>query len=117
MGLPWVKMDTGLPSNPKILMLMEDGKHRAAFAWICSIAYSGLHGTGGFITRSALPFIHARPTDAKSLVDVGLWVECVGGWEINSYAEHQLSDEEMSARKKRAQHAAMARWHGNEKEG
>lgn len=115
MGLPWVRLDTQFPSNPKILYLIEDKKFRAAFVWTASLGYAGAHGTDGFVPASALPFLHATKADAKALVDVGLWNECIGGWEINSWAEFQPSSAETAERKKRAKDAAMARWHGDGK--
>jgi inosine/xanthosine triphosphate pyrophosphatase family protein len=35
-----------MPDNPKILGLLthKDG-HRAAFVWVCAMAYAGKHGT------------------------------------------------------------------------
>lgn len=112
MGLPWVRLDAQFASNPKILSLIEDKKFRSAFVWTASLAYSGAHGTDGFLPSSCLPFLHATKADARNLVDVGLWMECVGGWEINSWAEYQPSNEETQARKERAKAAAMKRWHG-----
>ncbi|AOT25156.1 hypothetical protein PBI_TERROR_45 [Mycobacterium phage Terror] len=116
MGLPWVRLDTQFPSNPKILALVEEKKFRAAFVWTASLAYAGAHGTDGFLPSAVLPFLHATKSDAKTLVDVGLWLECIGGWEINSWAEFQPSNAETQERKKRAkeaaQKAAHARWHG-----
>lgn len=113
MGLPWVRLDTQFASNPKILYLVEDKKFRAAFVWVASLGYSGAHGTDGFIPAAALPFLHATRADAKALADVGLWVESIGGWEINGWSEFQQTSEEAQARKKRAKDAAMARWHGD----
>ena len=112
MGLPWVRLDCQFPSNPKILYLVQDKKFRAAFVWLASLGYSGSHGTDGFIPAAALPFLHATKSDAKALVEVGLWIECPGGWEINGWAEFQQSSEESQMRKKKAKDAAMARWHG-----
>jgi hypothetical protein len=110
-GLPWVRLDTQFPTNPKILYLVEDKKFRAAFVWTASLAYAGSHGTDGFIPTSALPFLHGTKADAKALVEVGLWREVDGGWEINSWAEFQPTSDEQAERKRRAQAAAMARWH------
>lgn len=112
MGLPWVRLDTQFPANPKILGLIEEKKFRAAFVWTASLAYAGSHGTDGFLPTSCLPFLHASKADAKSLVEARLWLECIGGWEINSWAEFQPSNAETQERKKRAQAAAMRRWHG-----
>lgn len=113
MGLPWVRIDTQFPQNPKILYLVEDKKFRAAFVWVSSLAYAGAHGTDGFLPAASLPFLHATKADAKALVEVGLWLECVGGWEINSWTEFQPTNAEMEERKKRAKAAAMQRWHGS----
>ena len=116
MGLPWVRLDTQFASNPKILYLVEDKKFRSAFVWLASLGYSGAHGTDGFIPSSALPFLHASKADAKALVQVGLWIETIGGWEVNSWEEFQPSNAETIERKKRAKEAAMKRWHGGESE-
>ncbi len=113
MGLPWVKLDTNFASNPKILYLIEDKWHRAIVAYVSGLAYSGAQGTDGFLPNACLPVIHATRSDAKHLVEVGLWVESIGGWEINGWDEHQQSNEETQRRKKRAQNAALARWHGD----
>lgn len=111
MGLPWVRLDSQFGSNPKILYLVEDKKFRAAFAYVAGLAYAGSHGTDGFIPAAALPFLHATKSDAAALVEVGLWIEDMGGWEINSWAEFQPSNEETQARKKKARDAALRRWH------
>jgi hypothetical protein len=60
-GLPWVRFDTTLPDNPKVLELltMKDG-YRAAFVYCCGLAYSGRHGTDGHIPGPALSRIHGR---------------------------------------------------------
>lgn len=113
MGLPWVRLDTQFASNPKILYLIEDRKWRAAFVWMASLAYAGAQGTDGFVPAAALPLLHASPADALALIEVGLWNESLGGWEINSWAEHQPSNKETQERRKRARDAAMSRWHKN----
>lgn len=115
MGLPWVRLDTQFASNPKILYLVADKKFKSAFVWVASLGYAGAHGTDGFIPAAALPFLHATKADAKALAEVGLWLETIGGWEINGWADFQQSNEESQLRKKRAKDAAMARWHGDEK--
>ncbi len=115
MGLPWVRLDTQFASNPKILYLVQDKKFKAAFVWVASLGYAGAHGTDGFIPAAALPFLHATKADAKALSEVGLWVETIGGWEINGWSEFQQSSEEAQLRRKKAKNAAMARWHGADK--
>ena len=42
MPLPWVRLDTSMPDNPKILrMAMTPAGKAAAFVWVCSLSYSG----------------------------------------------------------------------------
>lgn len=115
MALPWVRLDTQFPYNPKLLaMLQERGGDHAALVYLCGLAYSGAHGTDGFIPREALPYIHARPIDAERLVRHGFWWEEPGGWSVNGWAEFQESGEEAQQRRKRAQAAAAKRWEGHE---
>lgn len=116
MGLPWVRLDTQFASNPKVLELAARKKWRASFVYVASLAYSGQHGTDGFIPTNALLFIHATRADAKELVDVGLWIITPGGWEINGWAEFQQSTEETRERRSKAEQASKkancVRWHG-----
>jgi hypothetical protein len=111
MPLPWVRLDTAFPYNPKLLALLQerDG-HRAAFVYLCSLSHAGAHGSDGFVTVEALPFIHGRMADADRLVRHGFWRPQRGGWLINDWEEFQESNAETQERRKRAQAAAQARW-------
>jgi hypothetical protein len=111
MGLPWVRLDTALPDNPKILgMLTERDGHRAAFVWICCLSYAGKHETDGFVPREALTRVNGRLVDMARLVDHGLLVQSAGGWTVKGWDEFQLSGESARARREKAQKAAAARW-------
>ena len=115
MPLPWVRLDTSFPRNPKLLALlsMKDG-HRAALSYICMLAYSGEQGTDGFIPREALPFVHARNADVTRLVTQNFVYPQPGGWLIHGWDEFQESSEETKKRRIRAQAGAAARWNGHE---
>lgn len=111
MALPWVRLDTSMPDNPKILgLLTEKDGHRAAFVWISALTYAGKHGTAGFIPREAVPKINGRNVDMTHLVAHGFLIESAGGWDINDWSEYQSSDESSKSRRSRAQHAAAVRW-------
>lgn len=110
MGLPWVRLETSLPTNPKVLALVEDKAFQAITAYICGLSYCGAQGTAGFIPRAALPFLHARKTDAAKLVEVGLWIENAGGWDVNGWNDFQPTSEEIRIRSEKAKKAAAARW-------
>lgn len=118
MGLPWVRLDTQFPSNPKVLELAAGKDWRAAFVYVCALAYCGQHGTDGYIPRTALPFIHATKRDAETLVNVGLWIPRPGGWAVNGWDEFQQSNDETRQRRTRAELASKkancVRWHGSD---
>lgn len=115
MALSWIRLDTAVPDNPKVLeLLRERDGQRSAFAWICCMTYCGKHGTDGFIPRNAAPFVHGKSADFTRLCAVGLLKEVAGGWEIPDWADFQESSEETQARRERAQKAARARWSKDE---
>lgn len=109
-GLPWVRLETAFPSNPKVLMLVESKSWRAITTYLCGLSYSGAHGTDGFIPAHALPFLHGSKRDADRLADVALWIPRQGGWDINGWAEFQPSTQETQDRRARAKAAAEIRW-------
>ncbi len=110
-GLAWVRLDTAFPRNHKILLLLDGREgHRTAFVYLCGLAYAGEQGTDGFIPKPALRILHGRPADAVRLVDVGLWNESAGGWEVNDWNEYQQTSDESQARSEKARRAAAARW-------
>jgi len=116
MPLPWVRLDTTFPSNPKLLAMLSEEKdgYRAGLVYLCGLSYCGAHGTDGFIPREALGFIHGRLSDASLLVRYGFWWTQPGGWLINGWEEFQESSPETKARRKRAQAGAAARWEGHQ---
>ena len=114
MSLPWVRLDTTFPTNPKLLeMLAERDGHRAAFVYLCSLAWAGGQGADGFIPRTALPFLHGKTTDATRLTEYGFWTPVQGGWEIHGWLDKQESTTETQARSARMRALAQRRWHGD----
>lgn len=117
MGLPWVRLDTQFPSNPKVLELVTRKKWRAVVVYLASLAYAGQHGTGGYIQDTALPFIHATKAEANDLTEVGLWDLAACGWDIHDWDECQVSDDASRKRRERAQKGAAKRWENARKAG
>lgn len=112
-GLPWVRLDSAFPFNPKVLALVaETGGRAAGFSYLCGLAFSGLNGSDGYLPTHALGAIHGKKGDAAKLVDHHFWVPTTGGWSINGWDEKQPSTEATQQRRKRAQDAALIRWHG-----
>jgi hypothetical protein len=110
MALPWVRLDTQWPHNPKFLTLVEDKKWRAIAVYMGSLAWSGAQGQAGFIPRSALPMLHGTTKEAAELVSVRLWIPAQGGWDINGWSEYQPTNDEHEERSRKARDAANIRW-------
>lgn len=110
MALPWVRLDTAWPQNPKFLALVEDRKWRAIAVYMAGLAWSGAQGQDGFIPSGALVMIHGTRKDAADLVDVRLWRITKGGWDVNDWSEYQPTTVEHQERSRRARNAALARW-------
>lgn len=109
-GLPWIRLDTSIYDNPKLLILASEKEFQASNLFLLSLAYCGKHGTGGFVLKYMLPRLHGRERDAKRLCEIGLWHVSPGGWTINGYDEYQYSDDAARARSEKAAKAAAARW-------
>ena len=110
MALPWVRMDTQWWHNPKFLILVEDRKWRAISVYWAGLGWSGAQGQAGFVAAYALPMIHGTRREAGELVEVGLWDQANGGWDIHDWAEYQPTNEEHERRSERARMAAQKRW-------
>lgn len=109
-GLKWIRIDTQMFENPKLLYLKEDKQHRAIVVHLEGMAYSGRHALAGFIPKAALRIIGATAADAARLVKAGLWDPSPGGWTVHDWGEYQLSADDMQTRRERAQKGAAARW-------
>lgn len=109
-GLKWIRLETSMFENPKLLYLQEDKQYRCIVSYLQGMCYSGRHGLAGFIPKAALRVLGATASDAKRLVEEGLWNPAPGGWSINGWDEYQLSNDEALARSEKAKKAAAARW-------
>ena len=91
--LPWIRLDTDLPFNPKIVGLLADGNHRAVLTYVLGICYAGRYGTDGKLAPNVLPLLHAGPKDATALVRADLWLTAKeGGWIVKNWAEYQPTE-------------------------
>lgn len=109
-GLPWIRLQTTMFENPKVLNLKEDKQWKAVVAYLELMTYSGRHGLAGFVPKTAIRQLHITTADVHRLSSEGLIAPAPGGWDINSWAEFQLADPESIARSEKAKKAAAARW-------
>ena len=109
--LSWVRVDSALASNHKVLALIaERGGDHALNVYIFALGHIARQGLDGFLPEIALGLIHGRKRDADMLVDVGMWKQIPGGYEIPDWAEYQPSGEDSKRRSEKAKKAAAARW-------
>jgi hypothetical protein len=109
--LNWSRLDANIATNHKTLALLGTrGGDHALLVNLFSHGYSTGHGTDGFIPKAALGTFHGTPKDAALLVEVGLWDESDGGWEIHDWHDYQPTTEENQKRSERARKAASKRW-------
>lgn len=111
-GVKWIRLDTQMFENHKLLYLKEDKQFRAIVVHLEAMTYSGRQGLAGFVPKAALRKIDATVKEANILAAAGLWDIAPGGWMIHGWAEYQLSAEDMERRRDRAQKGAAARWAG-----
>jgi hypothetical protein len=118
-GLPWVRMDVGLPSHPKMLALLSDPspkRWQAAASVQFAIEWAGGQGTDGLIPTTALPFIHGTKATAELLVKHGFWRVVDGGWRIHNFEVRQELAVVTAAKKEAQRVGALKancnRWHG-----
>lgn len=119
MGLPWVRLDSNIASHDKTWRLMSKGaRGRSAFTvYVCALGWCGAHGTNGHVPRDILAAVHGRPSDASTLVEVGLFDPDPDGdgWWIRNYLDRQQSREvselTRGARRRASRIANCRRWH------
>jgi hypothetical protein len=95
-GLAWIRLDTKMPMNKKILRLVKQANGgAAAFMWVCSLTHSGLMAADGFISDEELHLIHGKKSLATLLVKAELWErdDARGGWTINDYTDYNQTRE------------------------
>lgn len=121
MALPWVRLDVNIASHDKILALLAEPSalaYRAAFSYVCSLGYSGGHGTDGLIEFAALPFIHGNKNTSGLLVNHFLWKPDRLGWTIVNFDKRQqltaTTKAIRNAQRAGALKANCKRWHGDE---
>jgi len=88
--MPWVKLDDKFPDHPKVVAAGP----MAGWLYICGLAYANRMLTDGFIpTAQVRRLVDIRGTQALAdrLVEVGLWHQMEGGYQIHDYLEYQPS--------------------------
>ena len=108
--MPWVKLDDRFPDHPKTLSLGDD-YDSCVTLHIRGLCYCAANLTDGFIPSRVF---RGYERECARLVEVGLWDEAEGGFEIHDYLDYNPSrDDALASRKshsERGRKGAQKRW-------
>lgn len=99
--MAWVKLDTGIFRNPKVVTVSADAK----LLYVAGICYAGDNLTDGMIPANALPILAAEATirnikrAVSELVSAGLWIAKENGYEVHDYLEHNSRSGDVQAKR------------------
>lgn len=117
MGLPWVRLDSNINQNAKVVELIGQPQGWRAFSvYVFGLGWSGGQGKDGFIPKIMLGSLHGQERHARMLVDVGLWEYTEGGWVIKNWQQYQelslITDTKRRAQQRAARRTNCLRYHG-----
>lgn len=84
--MPWFRVDDTFSHHAKV---MEAG-NSAVGLWVRAGAWSMQQLTDGFIPRHVAKQLGTH-SEAKRLVDAGLWIEKDDGWQFHEWEQRQPS--------------------------
>lgn len=106
--MTWIKLDDGITEHRRFVGLTPN----AWCLWLHGLCYCSRNLTDGHIPKAIVPRLTAMPQWRKALnelLDAELWFEMDGGYQVDSYLEHQRSkaqvEEDRAAAAGRAQRA------------
>jgi hypothetical protein len=106
----YVPLAVGAPEDPKILQAGD----RAELVFYRALCFAKRAEADGFIATVQAPLIRgATPKVIRQLVDVGLWHEDAGGWQIVAWGRHNDLQSEID-RKREMARARQARHRGGD---
>lgn len=120
MGLEWVRLDTNIGTNDKVVDLLAQPNGAKAFAlYICALGWCGGQTTDGLVKRNMLPLLHGSEKLADLLVDVGLWVhDEAGAYKFPTWERRQepaiAREVKRTMQQQSAKRTNCLRWHGKE---
>jgi hypothetical protein len=99
--MSWVKLDTGIFRNPKVVTIGADAK----LLYIAGICYAGDNLTDGLIPNNAIPILGAEANVKNTkrataeLVAAGLWIPFAAGFEVHDYLKHNSRSHDVQSKR------------------
>jgi hypothetical protein len=107
--MSWVRLDDNFPNHPKVVGLSD----QAFRLYISGLCYASHYLTDGLIIEPAMRRLDGAD-GVDELVEVGLWLKVVKGWQIGSYGEYQTPKSEVE-KAKQANRERVNRWKEKQK--
>lgn len=101
--MAWFKVDDHLYSHPKWLGLPKGSRA----LWVTAGSWCAGQLLDGYVPKAVLPMLGGTPTEARALVDAGLWSEDRDGWIFHDWETYQPTKH--SVMEKRAKDAERLR--------
>ncbi|MGO4974586.1 hypothetical protein [Bifidobacterium boum] len=103
--MAWMRVDDKLHSHPK----RHQAGLRAMGVWVIAGSWCADHLTDGHVPAGMLPALGARPADARTLVQAGLWDEVEGGWQFHDWVQINPSRADIESRRE-SERQRVAEW-------
>ena len=96
--MTWFRIDDGFDSHPKVLAIPRGAPRlRAIGLWTSLGVWCAKHLTDGRFARHMVAEHGGTTTDARRLVEVGLWLTTEDGYAFHQWTEHQPPRERVLA--------------------
>lgn len=93
--MTWFHIDDRMPDHPKTIA----AGNAAIGLWTRCGGYASKHSTDGFIPRE-IAANFGSVSQAKRLVDVGLWITVPGGYQMKDFLDYNPSSDQVKAKRK-----------------
>lgn len=108
--MSWVKLDDQFPDHPKVVQAGP----RAAWLYVCGLAYCARYLTDGLIPKAQVGRLAAFQDCvvlAATLAHVGLWIEVGDSYRIHDWLDYNPTREQVKAtREARAKAGQIGGW-------
>ena len=107
--MTWFRIDDGFYDHPKVQKLLDMTRGRSAIAlWTLAGSWSSKHLTDGNVTRFVCKRLGFSPSDAKALVECGLWKQTENGYVFHDWTDCNQPRSEVEASRKRSKNKVSA---------
>lgn len=83
--MPWFKVDDTLATHAKVVR----AGNSAMGLWVRAGSWSASQLTDGYVPNDMIGVLGGKSTDARRLVEVGLWVNAEGGYRFHQWTDRQ----------------------------